>query len=442
MRIFGMIFILILLLATWTGISCGTGDVSVSGKADEKTVELKKADGRWMLYRNGQPFLVKGGAGYTYVHELASLGGNTIRIWDTAGIECILNEAWGNGLTVIVGLEIPGSGATTSFYADTSKVNHQERLIRDLVRRFREHPALLAWCLGNELVFPFRPNFGPFYHAFNRLTGIIKQEDGRHPVTTAIANYERKDLINLQLKVSGIDFISINVYGKLKTLRKDLSGFSWFWDGPYLITEWGVQGGWEAEETIWSTAIENTSTEKARQFVNLYRNYMPLNDSRFLGSLAFYWGAKQEYTHTWFSIFHESGCPTEILEALYDCWNDTMTIHKAVQLKYLLVDRQGARDNIIFSPGSVHNAEVLLVDSFSERHLRYCWEVIKDDWWGNFVRKWEKPAVEPGAVMDTASAVVRFRAPGKEGPYRIFVTVFDERGFCATANIPFYVAGP
>lgn len=154
MRIFGMIFILILLLATWTGISCGTGDVSVSGKANEKTVELKKADGRWMLYRNGQPFLVKGGAGYTYLHELASNGGNTIRIWDTAGIECILNEAWGNGLTVIVGLEIPGSGAITSFCADTSKVNHQERLIRDLVRRFREHPALLAWCLGNELFFP------------------------------------------------------------------------------------------------------------------------------------------------------------------------------------------------------------------------------------------------------------------------------------------------
>ena len=442
MRIFGMIFILILLIVTWSGISCGTGDSAVHSKVVEKAVELKKKDGRWILYRNGRPFLVKGGAGYTHLHELASIGGNTIRVWDTAGIECLLNDAWGNGLTVIVGLEIPGSGAVASFYADSSKVNQQEKSIREIVRKLRTHPALLAWCVGNELVFPFRPNFAPFYQAFNRLTSIIKEEDGMHPVTTAIANCGRKDLINLQLKVSGIDFISINIYGKLKTLGKDLSGFSWFWDGPYMITEWGVQGGWEAEETAWSTAIENTSTEKARQFVALYQNYMPLNDNRFLGSLAFYWGAKQEYTHTWFSIFHESGHPTEIVEALYDCWNDTSTAHKAVQLKYLMVDKQGARDNIIFSPGSVHDAEVLLEKNAGGRQLKYNWEVIKDDWWGNFLRKWEKPAVEPGAVSDTTSAVIRFYAPGKEGPYRIFVTVFDDCGFCATANIPFYVAGP
>lgn len=442
MRVFGLTFILILLLMAFSGISCGNRAANVREETDKKSVQVKKQDGRWQFFLKGHPFQVKGGAGFTNLMELAAIGGNTIRTWDTTNLECVLNEAWGNKLMVLVGLEIPGSGFADSFYKDTSKVNLQERAIKQLVLKFRDHPALLGWCLGNELLFPYRPRFAPFYRAFNRLISIIHKEDGSHPVTTALSNYEKKEIINLKLKTSGIDFICINTYGQLKNLSSRLSEFEWFWDGPYLVGEWGVSGGWESEETAWATAIENTSTEKARQYSEMYHNFMPVNDKRFLGSLVFYWGAKQEFTHTWFSIFHESGTPTEVMEALYDCWNDTVTIHKAAQLRYMLVDKLGARDNLIFAPGSVHEAKVLLKENTPENTFKFYWEVLPDDWWGHFIKRSEKPAFPPGWPIDTGASFIRFNAPVREGPYRIFVTVFDNRGFCATANTPFYVVGP
>src|SRR5688500_10012124 len=76
-----------------------------AAKGTPKKVEVKKVKGVFRLYKDGKPFLVKGGSGFTHMKELAACGGNTIRTWDTTGLITILDEAHRNQLSVIVGLD-------------------------------------------------------------------------------------------------------------------------------------------------------------------------------------------------------------------------------------------------------------------------------------------------------------------------------------------------
>ncbi len=50
-----------------------------------------------------------------------------------------------------------------------------------------------------------------------------------------------------------------------------------------------------------------------------------------------------------------------------------------------------------------------------------------------------KPELLKGLIIDGKSKSASFKAPAKEGPYRIFVTVYDGKNHIATANAPFYV---
>lgn len=418
-------------------LSCKQQPTAAAGN---KKVEIRKDQGGYRLYRNGQPFFVKGAVGHTHIADLAASGGNTVMIWDTAMIEKTLQEAEANDIAVIVGLDVP-SGELTSWYNDETKVNKMFIAYERLVKLYKQHPALLAWSLGNELIMPISPNSAGFYKTYNRFLNMMHTEDPDHPVTTTIINYQKQSILNIRWKIRGLDFISINTYNKIKDIRWELRRLKVLWNGPYLISEWSPNGGWEAETTVWGAPLENTSTKKAEQYFEYYKTFIPHDDRRLLGSLAFYWGNRHEYTHTWYSVYGEDGVPTEVQEALRDCWKGTTTSHQAIKVKYMLVDSMGARENIILSPGSHHIARVLLGDDFAKDSLRYSWEIIKEDWfnWGRTWHYFKRPAALQGLVGDSTAKETSFICPTKEGPYRIFINVYDKKGYCATANTPFYV---
>jgi hypothetical protein len=52
----------------------------------------------------------------------------------------------------------------------------------------------------------------------------------------------------------------------------------------------------------------------------------------------------------------------------------------------------------------------------------------------------EKPAEPiPGLIAPGQGAHIRFNTPSDDGPYRLFVQVFDSHGHVGYANAPFYV---
>jgi hypothetical protein len=431
--------ILILCLTVIFFINLGPGNTNKYKGA--KKVTIQKKNGRYNFYKDGKPFFVKGGAGYTHIKELSQCGGNTIICWDTSKIESSLKEAAKNNVAVIIGLDVPG-GDNKAFYDNQKNVEELDKAYTGIVARFKDHPSLLAWCLGNELSVPFSLVPTPFYKIYNKILDHIHNIDPNHPVSTAIINIAKKRILMIKWRMPAIDFYCINIYNSIKTIQHELNLIKMFWSGPYLIGEWAPNGGWEAPLNVWLAPIEYTSTKKAQQSYEFYTKYMPLKDPRFLGSMAFYWGNRQEYTYTWFSIFNEDGTPTEVKEALYDCWKDTVTQHLSPKLQYMLVDTLGAQDNIILTPGSEHEVSALLQPLQFSDSLKYSWQILQEDWrlyWGKAFNFLRKPPAQTGLFADSTRQRTSFIAPSKEGPYRVFVTVYNSKGYCATANAPIYV---
>jgi beta-galactosidase/beta-glucuronidase len=403
-----------------------------------KTVYIKTQNGKYTLYRNGQPFFIKGVSGFTNLKRLKEAGGNTIRVWDTTNLGKILDSAQANHLAVIVGLPMPPSSNMDEFYK-TPKADAYALKIARLVNRFKNHPALLCWCLGNELAFPYKPEYNQFYSTFNGMVDMIHRDDPQHPVTTTIMTFQKKNIINIKLRTK-IDFISFNIFGSIKTLKEDLQKFSWFWNGPFLITEWAIEGPWTTDsQNAWGAYIENTSTKKAEQYQTIYQKYMPVNDPRFLGSMVFYWGQKQELTPTWFSLFDDNGAETEMVQVMQYLWTGAKAPERAPALKYMLVNGKGAKDNILFKPGIIAHSKVYL-ESTDTAGLKFKWMVFAEDWFKpNGIFSEKKPKEIKNSIIANNGSELNFKVPDKEGPYRLFVYIYNQKGSFATSNTPFYV---
>jgi hypothetical protein len=395
---------------------------------------------KYTLYRNKKPFFVKGAAGYTNLKKLKEAGGNTIRIWDTTHLDSIIKDAATNGIAVIVGLPMPYNDDMDAFYNNDAKVEALFMRYRALINKYKGNQTVLSWCLGNEVAFPFNPKYNKFYSVFNRFVDMIHHDDPDHPVTTTMINFDRKYILSIKLRTN-IDFISFNIFGAIKTLNADLQKFEWAWNGPFMITEWGIDGPWPGhDQTAWGAFIERTSNKKAEQYLNIYQHYMPVKNSRFLGSAVFYWGQKQETTHTWFSFFDGYGNMSAPVNVMQYLWTGSWPQHHPPDIKYMLVDGKGARDNIIYKPNAVVKANVLMLDSTRKNDLRFEWQIQPEDWFKVqhvYNQKAQKPLTN--LLISEDKGTVSFHTPLKEGPYRIFVAVYDKNGYFATTNTPFYV---
>jgi len=404
---------------------------------EKRKVFISYKGGKFTLYRNGQPFFVKGGSGYTHLATLYESGGNTIRVWDTINLRQILDDAEANHLAVIVGL--PFQYDTSSSLEAQSLMGQCKDLIR-VVSRYKGHPALLAWCVGNELSFPFDGRYSDFYDTFGKMVDMIHVEDPDHPVTTTIFNVYSRYVFNV-LRKSKIDFISFNIFNKLPDMKSKLRWLSWFWEGPYLLTEWGIDGPWTGtRHTAWGAYIENSSTKKAEMYRERYEKDIPQTDPRFLGSLVFFWGQKQEYTHTWFSMFDEYGNKSESVGLMQYLWTGKIPDHMPPQVDYMLMDGNGAPSNLLFDPAVTVHAEVILHQPDSNI-TRVQWEVLPEDWYhvkGEPAKK-TKPHSLDGLIRTGSGLTAEVITPSTGGPYRLFATLYDRFGNFSTCNIPFYV---
>ncbi len=108
-----------------------------------------------MFYKDGEPYNVKGaGCEFGDIATIAQHGGNTFRTWrvdngrETG--EQILDKAQKHGLMVLMGIEVARERHGFN-YDDTAAVAKQKEEIRQQILRLRNHPALFAWGIGNEL---------------------------------------------------------------------------------------------------------------------------------------------------------------------------------------------------------------------------------------------------------------------------------------------------
>lgn len=405
---------------------------NLNNSASSKVV-IKKENGHYKLYRNDAPYFIKGAGGYDYYEKLKDCGGNSVRLWSTDGALPYMDKAQSLGLTVTLGLDI-GHERKGFNYSDKKAVKEQFERVKKDVLKFKDHPALLMWGIGNE-VDQFANNFA-VWNAVNDIAKFIHEVDPNHPVTTMLAGVPVKHIKEIVKRCPDLDVLSINAFKWLAPVKHDITVAGW--TGPYLIGEWGASGYWESPQVPWGTFIEETSTQKAEGCAERYKT-IQTNQDRCLGSYVFYWGWKQARTHTLLSLFSEDGQETSILDILQKEWKGTERSNRAPLITPIGIDNLQTHTGVYLKPGTQHMAYTDGKDPDNDK-LQYHWEIYYESQEKKEGGDTEaKPPAVTNVIADAKSKALSFKAPEKEGPYRLFVTIYDGKNHIATANAPFYV---
>jgi hypothetical protein len=399
-----------------------------------RKVEIVKEGEKYTLYRNGEPYHIKGAAGYEHLDRVAAYGGNSLRVWHTDDAQRVLDDAHAHGLTVMLGLWMEREREGFNYYDKDDVAAQQERL-RQEVLKYKDHPALLMWVVGNEL-YADGSNV-KVWDAVNGIAEMIHREDPDHPTTTTVMNVPVKVVNLIKRRCPAIDVLSINSFGAMHNLVNEIRETDW--DGPYVIAEFGGRGYWEAYTTWWYAPIEQTSSEKAEFARENYKRTVLADTERCLGAYVFIWGYKYETTPTWFSLMTESGEETELVQVMQELWTGESASNRAPHIAYLSIKDIFPLDQVFLKPGESCTALVAATDPDGDS-LQVKWELlpetVSED--GNVIKE-KKPQALPDAIGASEGNKLTLIAPQKDGAYRLYAYVYDGQGNVATANFPFYV---
>jgi len=400
-------------------------------------VELKQTDGKYRLFVNGKEFYVKGaGCEFGSIEKLGQHGANSFRTWRTengqsSGQE-ILDRAQKAGLLVLMGLElIPDRKGFD--YSDTTAVTRQFADVKQQVLKYKDHPALLGWLIGNELnLFYKNPKV---WDAVNDVAKFIHQVDPNHPAATALAGISKEAVDEIKKRAPALDFITVQFYGDIVNLQKRLQDAQW--TGPYMVTEWGATGHWEVRTTEWKAPIEETSSAKAKAVAERYEKAIAADPIRCLGSYVFLWGQKQERTPTWYGMFTQAGEEMETVDVMHKIWNGSLPANRTPQVKSITLNGQTAYDSARVKPEEPIAAVIDAADPDGDA-IQYVYEIMPESTdlgtGGDFETT---PPVLTSVKSDKGT--VEMKAPAKGGAYRLFFYARDGKGHCGTGNIPFFV---
>ncbi|WP_207423303.1 glycoside hydrolase family 2 TIM barrel-domain containing protein [Desertivirga brevis] len=425
------------ILALVACLFCKPASAGITTEKPQKPVkvEVVKTTSGYQLLRDGKPYFVKGAGGNKYLSRLAAYGGNSIRTWGTDNAQQVLDSAQKYGLTVLMGL--PAVPERHGFnYNDAGSISKQFDRIRTEVLKYKDHPALLAWGIGNELNLSYKNP--KVWDAVNEIAEMIHQVDPNHPATTVLAGINKSEIDYIKEKTKSLDFLSINTYGGLAALPSRVAELGW--TGPYMVTEWGPTGHWEGLSTSWNAPIEETSTEKAAVYKSRYSYSVEKDKEKCLGSYVFLWGQKQERTPTWYGLFTDKGEESEVVDVMQYLWKGEFPSNKAPHIYAFHLDGKKSNLDVKLKAGKPYTADVLAIDPDSDS-LEYFWELLPEATKvGEGGDHEEKPEAKMFKYQQEGKGKISFSSPTDEGAYRLFVYVRDGKNKIATANIPFFVS--
>lgn len=361
------------------------------------------------------------------MEELAARGGNSLRTWTTNGLGEILDQAEKLGMTVSAGIWLEPECSWFS-YSNPEHCAKQVERVRKEVTAYRDHPALLAWGLGNEV--EGDGTHAAFWQQIDRLALLVKELDPLHPTFTAVAGMNATKAAGMNAHAPHLDFVGINTYGAIVSIRKHLAKMEW--KRPWLLTEWGPRGFWESPKTSFGAPIEQTSTEKANMVRDAYRKVIT-PDAGCLGSYVFVWGWKFEATATWFGIYTHDGDITAVADSLQEVWGKGIAANRVPGIGKLA----GVPPKEV-KPGELFEARVEANDPDGDA-LEWHWAVLPEATKHDGRKKFPMPAAIDGSVVSSADGQAKVKAPEKPGIYRLHVWVKDGGPRSATANMPFAV---
>ncbi|MEM7107249.1 MAG: DNRLRE domain-containing protein [Bacteroidota bacterium] len=412
--------------------------ISVQLMGQAVSVELIQSEGSWTLNRGGNPYYIEGAGGSDFLGRLSEYGGNSIRTWGTDdNTQILLDSAHSLGLTVCMGLWV-GHQEHGFDYDNESAVANQLAEFKGWVEKYKDHPAVLFWALGNEVELGVSYNNLNLkvWDAINEISEMVHEVDGNHPTLTVTAGLSAQKLADIRERAPDLDLLGVNCYGCIGGVENTIDQGGW--EKPYIITEWGPNGQWESPSTNWGATIELTSTQKAALYFDRYNSAI-LNDSdKVIGSYVFLWGNKFEETPTWYGLFFD-GLETEAVDMMTYHWSGSYPENRAPKIISAKLNGQSVNESVTIRDEG-DNEIVLEVEDENPATLTFEYLIqpeIGDN--GTVSDETQVLPYIPGLFSEASGAKGIFTTPENLTNYRLFYFVRDDDGNIALGNIPFRV---
>jgi hypothetical protein len=274
-------------------------------------VRVTGAQGNWQLSVNGSPYQVKGitfgppaAAAGAYLPDLKSMGVNTIRTWGTdASSLPLLDTAAAYGVKVINGFWL-NQGA--DYVNDTAYKTSTLDSIVGWVNTYKNHPGVLMWDVGNEVILTTQDHFTgaqveaeriAYAQYVDQVAQAIHAADPNHPVTSTDAwvgawPYYKQYSPHL-------DLYAVNSYGAVCGIRA-----AWNSGGyavPYILTEGGPAGEWEVPNDANGVPTEPTDVQKRDGYLSSWA-CLTGHTGVALGGTYFHYGVENDFGGVWLNV--------------------------------------------------------------------------------------------------------------------------------------------
>ena len=410
------------------------GQMQSARAADTKpsVVKIVEENGAFHLVRNGAPFLIKGGGGDGARQLLHDSGGNSFRTWGADDLGAQLDAAQRLGLSVTVGIWL-GHKEHGFDYTNADQVAAQYEMAKRAILRYKDHPAVLMWGIGNEMEGYEKGDNAAIWSAINNIASMAKRLDPNHPTMTVVAEIGGDRVKNINRLCPDIDVIGINSYGggpSVPLRYKQAGGTK-----PYVLTEYGPPGVWETGKNDFGATPELSSTAKAALYRKTWDQAI-VSQSLCLGGYAFAWGNKQEATATWFGILLPDGSKLGAVDALTEAWTGKTPANRCPELKSLKIE---GSDQV--EPGATVKAALNVTDPDGDP-LKVDWVLQSDNARMNTNGDKENaPPTYADAIVHGSNTGAEVHMPRAGGIYRLFAYVHNRHNGAAVANVPLLVKG-
>ena len=240
---------------------------------------------------------------------MSEMGVNAIRTWSINNLtEKLLDLSQKYNIKVMLGIWMrhgrSGAEGEDNFdweHDEKGKKRHLKGAIA-VVKKYREHPALLAWGVGNEVTLNIATQREKICYArfLEKICKTIKKLDPKHPISSVSA--WTIDVPFWKKFCKSIDIYGVNVYGcgayalphalnRLKVHK------------PFFLGEFGPIGEWDARTDSNGVKVEPDDEEKYRIYARSWPDIVAKSGPRFIGGFLFHFGNNLNFPGIWLNFF-------------------------------------------------------------------------------------------------------------------------------------------
>jgi len=399
--------------------------------ADASAVYVRGERGSWSLEVDGKPFYIEGvGCGLAhgrkgedYLRLAQKLGANAVRTWGMdQGTKGYLDLAAKYGLKVCAGvwLNSVDNGGKFSYRYDQGYMVSKKKEVLDYVRKFKDHPAILMWGIGNEAIFFTKGEEEKIALCdfLEELIQDIHAIDPHHPVVYASAGIA--DLKYLAQYVPSLDIIGINEYGSIRIAHGNWDYLGM--DRPYIFTEYGPALNINRPKDANGVSIEPSDTDKAKRYKEFAEEICSFKGYN-LGGFAFHLGETTQESMTWWNL-NQGRFKRPSFWAIYEYYTGKRSPTDPMRIKKLSLSKtkdikpnETIRVNVEFEPA---DRKGLIIEYALSTSLENVLKYYVND----FV---------PVEIYSKKSMAL-IKVPKEKGLYRIYCFIKDREGNISSAN--------